>query len=271
MPQPAAVAAPAFCLSLHIRHPSLDPHEISRELQLKPEDAFGAGEPRRSRSCLGAGVHGETYWAAQLRPMFWRRAGHLRSFDPGPQVEPAAPEGPLPADPQERFKRLVERGRAQGYLTHAELRAHLDIDEGGSREATGDDALRTLEAHAEAELGKLGIPVHGQASPALKAIQRRRGFDLGPLRSYLDRHPALHLADVLSLVCLRLATQHASFLEKIRAAGGTVRLLVTLSSRAVQGLTMTPELTGRLAQLGITLELALATSGSVRRSKVLGS
>jgi hypothetical protein len=257
MPLKQPAAAPAFCLSLHIRHPSLDPQEISRELQLTPEDAFGAGEPRRARTYLGAGVHGETYWAARLDPVFWRKSGYLRTFDPRPQLEPAAPVGELPADRGARFELLVERGRGQGYLTHAELRQHLPGETGERGEM--EDVVRTL--------GELGIPVHEQASPALAAIQRLRGVDLGPLRTYLDHHPALHLVDVLSLVCLRLATQHGAFLEKIRAEGGSVRLLVTLSSKAVHGLTMTPELSGRLAHLGITLELALAAGTPVRRAK----
>lgn len=252
MPQPAAVAAPAFCLSLHIRHPSLDPQEISRQLRLTAADAFGAGEPRRSRHSVGGGVHGETYWAAQLDPMYWRRRLPVEA---APSAESAVP---LPEDREERFKLLVERGHAQGYLTHAELRAHLPGESG----AGGPDLHEVVRT-----LGEQGIPVHEQASPALEAIQRGRVFDLDPLKNYLERHPAMHLVEVLSLVCLRLATRHAAFLQKIRAAGGSVRLLVTLSARAVQGLTMTPELTARLAQLGITLELALAPGASERRSK----
>lgn len=264
MPENQPAAAPAFCLSLHIRHPSIDPQAISRELQLTPEDAFGAGEPRRSRSQLRAGVHGETYWAGRLDPVFWRKSGYQRTFEPGPQLPPAAPAGELPADRRARFELLVERGHRQGYLTHAELRQHLPEETGETGQGGQlEDVVRTL--------GELGIPVHGQASPALEAIQRLRGFDLGPLRTYLDRHPSLHLVDVLALVCQRLATQHATFLQTLRAEGGTVRLLVTLSSKAVHGLTMTPELTARLAQLGITLELALAAGASARRSKLGGA
>jgi hypothetical protein len=39
-----------FQLSLRIRHPSIDPASISKELQLEPEHSFRAGEPRESRS-----------------------------------------------------------------------------------------------------------------------------------------------------------------------------------------------------------------------------
>jgi hypothetical protein len=61
--------APAFELSLRIRHPSIDPAEISRELQLQPEHSFRAGEPRTSSSGLAAtALHAESYWLASLDP-----------------------------------------------------------------------------------------------------------------------------------------------------------------------------------------------------------
>lgn len=66
-----ASAAP-FQLSLHVRHPSVDPQEISRELSLEAVESFRAGEPRHSRSGVAAtAVHGETYWAAVVDPMGW--------------------------------------------------------------------------------------------------------------------------------------------------------------------------------------------------------
>jgi hypothetical protein len=61
--------APAFELSLRIRHPSIDPATISQELQLEPEHSFRAGEPRASSSGLAAtAVHQESYWLASLDP-----------------------------------------------------------------------------------------------------------------------------------------------------------------------------------------------------------
>jgi hypothetical protein len=62
-----------FQLSLGIRHPSMDPAEISRELRLEPDDSFRAGEPRQSRSGLGSTTrHAETYWLGTLNPADWR-------------------------------------------------------------------------------------------------------------------------------------------------------------------------------------------------------
>jgi len=58
-----------FQLSLRIRHPSLDPDEVSREFGIVPEHSFRAGEPRPSRSGLApASVHPESYWLGALNP-----------------------------------------------------------------------------------------------------------------------------------------------------------------------------------------------------------
>ena len=63
---------PPFQLSLRIRHPSIDPADLSRELQLQAEYSFRAGEPRHSRSgLLPESVHAETYWLAILDPTSW--------------------------------------------------------------------------------------------------------------------------------------------------------------------------------------------------------
>ncbi|MGH8206741.1 MAG: hypothetical protein ACRETK_08185 [Steroidobacteraceae bacterium] len=60
-----------FQLSLSVRHPSIDPAEISRELQLAADESFAAGQPRKSRSGMAAtSLHGETYWVAALEPGF---------------------------------------------------------------------------------------------------------------------------------------------------------------------------------------------------------
>jgi hypothetical protein len=61
-----------FQLSLHVRHPSVDPREISGEFGLEAIESFRAGEPRQSRSGVAAtAVHVETYWVAVLDPVVW--------------------------------------------------------------------------------------------------------------------------------------------------------------------------------------------------------
>jgi hypothetical protein len=58
-----------FQLSLRVRHPSIDPAAISRELQIEPEHSFRAGAPRESaRSVAVMPVHVESYWLATLDP-----------------------------------------------------------------------------------------------------------------------------------------------------------------------------------------------------------
>ncbi len=64
LPQPQPQA---FELVLRIRHPSMDPGEISRLLQVTAEHCFKAGEPRKSSQS----VHAETYWLATLNPGAW--------------------------------------------------------------------------------------------------------------------------------------------------------------------------------------------------------
>jgi len=56
-----------FQLSLRIRHPSIDPAVISRQLQIEPEHSFRAGEPREStRTVAVTQVHVDSYWLATL-------------------------------------------------------------------------------------------------------------------------------------------------------------------------------------------------------------
>jgi hypothetical protein len=64
--------ASPFQLSLRVRHPSLDPEEISSQLRMKAEHSFRAGDPRLSRSGLApASVHAESYWLGALNPADW--------------------------------------------------------------------------------------------------------------------------------------------------------------------------------------------------------
>ena len=57
----------AFQISLRIRHPSIDPGDISRELKVESEYSFRAGEPRESGSGMAAtALHAESYWLGSL-------------------------------------------------------------------------------------------------------------------------------------------------------------------------------------------------------------
>jgi hypothetical protein len=72
---------PPFELSLRIRHPSIDPADLSRRLGLEPKHSFRAGEPRQSRSELkSASVHGESYWLGTLDPTSWPAENWFSGF-----------------------------------------------------------------------------------------------------------------------------------------------------------------------------------------------
>jgi hypothetical protein len=56
-----------FTLSLRIRHPSIDPAEITRALAIEPQHTWKAGESRRGPADETlAGVYRESYWMGRL-------------------------------------------------------------------------------------------------------------------------------------------------------------------------------------------------------------
>jgi hypothetical protein len=68
--QKISTATPqGYQLSLRIRHPSMDPADISRALNIEAEHSFRAGDPRPSRSgIVPASVYTESYWIGILPP-----------------------------------------------------------------------------------------------------------------------------------------------------------------------------------------------------------
>ena len=57
----------AFRLALRVRHPSLDPTELSRAFRIEPEYSYRAGSVRTSRnSTTPASVYSESYWVGKL-------------------------------------------------------------------------------------------------------------------------------------------------------------------------------------------------------------
>ena len=56
-----------FSIALRIRHPSIDPTEVTRRLGIDPQHAWRAGEPRRvDGDRAGSALHRETYWVGLL-------------------------------------------------------------------------------------------------------------------------------------------------------------------------------------------------------------
>lgn len=63
---------PAFELAIRIRHPSMDPAELTRELGLEPTHTFRAGQPREARGAhAAASLHTESYWLATIDLGSW--------------------------------------------------------------------------------------------------------------------------------------------------------------------------------------------------------
>jgi len=56
-----------FTISLHIRHPSIDPARITQTLGLEPQHTWQAGAPRRGPAGEELeGIYRESYWTARL-------------------------------------------------------------------------------------------------------------------------------------------------------------------------------------------------------------
>ena len=59
-------------LSLRIRHPAMDPNEISTAIGVEPEHCFKAGDARTSSSRgRRAGQHSQSYWLAPITAESW--------------------------------------------------------------------------------------------------------------------------------------------------------------------------------------------------------
>jgi hypothetical protein len=54
-------------VSLRIRHPTIDPDEISAAIGVTPAHCFKSGDPARGRR----GLHTQTYWLAHIAPGSW--------------------------------------------------------------------------------------------------------------------------------------------------------------------------------------------------------
>jgi hypothetical protein len=147
-----------FQLSLRIRHPSMDPADISRTFKIEAEHSFRAGGPRTSSTgSATASVYSESYWLGVLKPV-------------GPLVDVS-----FPGDQRSQIaqKQLAQATRsltwALALRTSRFFTPHKDFlrrvrSEGG--EATllvtiynGEVSSFTLAPGASQLLGELGIAV----------------------------------------------------------------------------------------------------------------
>jgi hypothetical protein len=152
----------AFELALRIRHPSMDPAAISRELQLEPEHSFKAGEPRTSSSGIAAAaVHGESCWLGTLDPNMWTPEQAV--FDMPAQAHTSASKERLRAMVMDSLGMALTLASSQFLRTHAEFFRRLQ-SEGGDVglivELPAASALSfTLTPQVAKVLAELGIAV----------------------------------------------------------------------------------------------------------------
>jgi hypothetical protein len=102
MPAPKVSKLPeaGIQLSLHIRHPTLQPAEISREMRWQPVESFSVGEPCQSSIPTGLAprLHTESYWVATLDLEFFGRQ-----------------EAPVPFA-EETLRRIASSGAAEAFI-----------------------------------------------------------------------------------------------------------------------------------------------------------
>jgi hypothetical protein len=138
-----------FSIALRIRHPSIDPGELSRQLGFEPQHSWKAGEPRRSASGERAeGVYRETYWVGLLPAM------------PLPLSETQQPQTSI-------FFALLKMKRAAGFWTRiadegGTVECLIEVHNGASFSLDLSQALLSLLVH-------LRIALSVEAHPAVRA------------------------------------------------------------------------------------------------------
>ena len=153
--------AQPFQLSLRIRHPSIDPGTISRELRVEPEYCFKAGEPRESGSGNAAtAVHAESYWLGSLGSITSAAAVSLSGFT-GTRMNVARER--LQAATMESLTLALDAIVVGFMRTHSDFIRRIQNEEGqvsllveiSSRSLTGF----TLSPQFSRTFGDLGIGV----------------------------------------------------------------------------------------------------------------
>jgi hypothetical protein len=167
LPQPQPQA---FELVLRIRHPTMDPEEISAELQISAEHCFKAGDPRKGPggTAAAASVYTETYWLATLNPGWWPADVSLHSYVPGLTAS---------ASPSEALSDMAKTvlGRALSMCATRFMRPHREFfrriqSEGGQVRllvevnTSAVDGF-TLTPELGREMNSLGVPIDFEFSP----------------------------------------------------------------------------------------------------------
>ncbi len=157
----------SYTAFLRVRHPSIDPAELSSTLGLAPVHAWAAGSARASGgAAAGRGSHPDTYWLAPLGDAGWQKSqgGVAAAAEPGKFFWP-----PLQALPLESFllsqlrllvphKAFFARLKAEGASCEVSValgtdeRWEVDLPPSLLRALADLNIGITIEVSAEAEL-----------------------------------------------------------------------------------------------------------------------
>ena len=249
-----------FQFSLHVRHPSVDPAEVSRELQLTAVESFKAGAPRASRSGIAAtAVHVETYWAAVIDPVTWS----LPALVPVARERTVSQEGrsaadALPLDRHTRLKALITLGRDQGFLSRDQVKEYLPPRMlPGAQLAEVVDTLKDMGiAVAESSSAVSSMILSSFTPQEAKVLRMRFGIEGGAEGPFT-------LGWALWLTCACLYSRHGAYLKQLSAQGGSLTLLVAYSPRALAGFRLMPDTARQIGDLGLTIKFELLESSQL--------
>ncbi|MGH8149321.1 MAG: DUF4279 domain-containing protein [Steroidobacteraceae bacterium] len=141
-----------FTVSLSVRHPSIDPGEITRALGIEPRHSWKVGERRRAGEGERVGSsYRESYWTAELREL-----GSLS----GVETEAAL------------LQAVVHLRRAQPFFSRLQAEgATVEL----LVEVTGEGEVALgLSPHLLSMLARAGFSVMLKLSPAAESARRRK-------------------------------------------------------------------------------------------------
>jgi hypothetical protein len=167
MPAPNVSELPeaGIQLSLHIRHPTLEPAEISREMRWQPVESFAVGEPCKSSLAIGLAprLHTESYWVATLD------LESLLRHQSAPHSATTTARGALLSE--EVIRRLTKSQSAEPFITLAcsSLARHASFFErvrngGGSAKllVTMSEPTLRIPPEVSRRLADLGITLEAE-------------------------------------------------------------------------------------------------------------
>jgi hypothetical protein len=156
-----------FQLSLRIRHPSMDPADLSREFKIEAEHFFRAGDPRPHRSGIApASVHAESYWLGAIDPSRW--PGDILSFPGHPRLQNVHEH--LRSSATNSFGWALSLCATWFFHSHAEALRRIRSD-GGQISllvalSAGEVGSFSLAPEVSRAFGELGITVEFEFSDA---------------------------------------------------------------------------------------------------------